>query len=398
MRRFGCLTVLLVIAFFSLSGVAHAAEIIYTGDKNKLQEVPSRLYSESAPSVFPGTIDSCLSSGNKVIINYDHTVAGVTNPAFVLGALSDPEDAVGNSVILLNGQVEYHICGGINWNGSSTGNNVSVSGGGVGLSIFGGHSNGSSRTNHSAVSGGVVGKNVIGGWSGSGESEGNTVTISGGDVGRAVYGGYSDDCGDVTGNSVIISGGSVGFGVYGGISENGNATNNSVIISGGSVGRAVYGGYSDDCGDVLGNIVTISGKPNLTKASIYGGFSKNGDKDALTGNILNLKSHSILARGVSKFEHYNFYLPEDLVAGGVMLSVAETVNLEGMTVAIFLQGSSELCEDDEIALIHSTAGIKNSPKNKDYKVQQGGKLYEFSIYTDSNNLWAGVTEISDAAK
>lgn len=346
------------------------------------------------------------------------------------GGNSERGDAVGNTVTISGASLKKHVCGGYSNVGSVTKNKVIVSGGFFGEEITGGFCyNGDAVGNTVAMSGGAVRQDVSGGYSDESDAADNAVTISGGFVGKSVVGGYCDTF-SASGNTVTISGGSVGSNVLGGSSRKGNAKSNAVIINGGFVGEAVYGGHSDGCGsasgntvtisgnpsltkiniyggfnvgkshdgdDISGNTVTISGNPNLAESNIYGGFHENGDEGALTGNILNFKSLGISAGSVSNFEYYNFYLPESTVPGAVMLSVTEQVDLKGTTAEIFLQGGTKLRKGDKVTLIHSAECVSDAPENKSCEAQHEGVLYEFSIYTDSNNLWAEVTKVSNAA-
>lgn len=76
----------------------------------------------------------------------------------------------------------------------------------------------------------------------------------------------------------------------------------------------------------------------------------------------------------------------------------EPLDLKGTTVAIFLQDGAKFKKGDKIVLIKSAAGVENAPKNKSCKVKRGGMIYEFSIHTDKNNLWAEVTKVGDSAE
>lgn len=220
--------------------------------------------------------------------------------------------------------------------------------------------------------------------------------IPGGSVEGSVRGGISDGK-DATDNIVTIGGGSVKGEIYGGESVRGAAAGNTVTISGGFVEGEVCGGWTYR-GNATNNTVTISGKPNMAKTYIKGGQPVNESVDTITGNILNFKSSGVSVKGVGNFERYNFYLPASTVVGGTMLGVTGAVDLKGTTVQIFLQDGCKLSKGNKIALIHSAAGVSDSPKNKSFEVKHDGAVYEFSIYTNRNNLWAKVTKVSPAAK
>lgn len=333
------------------------------------------------------------------------TVSGASLKKQVYGGYSDVGRVTKNMVIVSGGFFSGDITGGFCYNGDAAGNTVAISGGAVRRDVSGGYSDESdAKDNAVTISGGFIGANVVGGGCGNYDALGNTVTVSGGSVGSNVLGGSSRK-GNAKGNAVIISGGFVGEAVYGGHSGGcASASGNTVTVSGNpSLAKInIYGGFnagkSHDGDDVTGNTVTISGNPNLTETNIYGGFHENGDEGAFTGNVLNLKSSGISAGSVGNFEYYNFYLPESVAPGAVMLSVTEQVDLKGTTAEILLQDHPNLRKGDKAALINSAAGVSNAPENKNCKAKHDGALYEFSIYTDSNNLWAQVTKISNAVK
>lgn len=311
----------------------------------------------------------------------------------VVGGFGD-DDTFNNSVVVSGGSVSKDIIGGLSYEGAVMGNAVAIEGGSMSENVYGGKSEGGvAAGNTITVSGGTM-DTIYGGWSDRAGAAENTVTIRGGSIGNDIYGGIGEN--GAMGNVVTVSLGSVSGTVCGGGSERGEVSNNAVTVSGGTVGKGVLGGLCAD-GGAVNNTVTISGSPNLEKAQLYGGVSYGGG-DVFTGNTLMFKSRGISAKAVGNFERYKFYLPDSAAADGTMLSVTEPVDLEGTTVEIFLQAGGKFNKGDKIALIHSAEGVGGAPKNKSCKAQQGGSLYEFSIHTDSNNLWAQVTRISAAAK
>lgn len=307
----------------------------------------------------------------------------------VIGGFGDHE-TLNNDVVVSGGSVSKDIIGGLCHEGAVMGNTVSIEGGSMSENVYGGKSEGGvAAGNTVTVSGGRM-DTIFGGWSDRAGVAENTVTISGGSIGNDIYGGIGEN--GAISNVVTVSGGSVSGIVCGGGSERGEASNNAVTVSGGTVGKGVLGGLCAG-GGAVNNTVTISGSPNLEKAQLCGGVSY-GDGDVFAGNTLNFKSQGISASAVGNFEHYNFYLPESVAADGIMLGVTEPVDLEGTTVEIFLQGTGKLNRGDKIALIHSAEGVSNAPKNKSCRVKQDGALYQFSIYTDKNNLWAKVEQVA----
>ncbi|MDO4936153.1 MAG: hypothetical protein Q4E42_05835, partial [Phascolarctobacterium sp.] len=116
---------------------------------------------------------------------------------------------------------------------------------------------------------------------------GNTVNISGGYVGVGVYGGYCDNNCDAIGNTVIISNGTLTGDVYGGYSFlGGQVYGNKVIISGGNLSDAkVYGGnglsFSNDNTLQIENSVTVNKIGNFENISFVLP-SISGDKTLLS--------------------------------------------------------------------------------------------------------------------
>ncbi|MCL2790278.1 MAG: autotransporter domain-containing protein [Desulfobulbus sp.] len=211
--------------------------------------------------------------------------------------------------------------------------------------ISGGYASSDSGTatatnNSVAISGGAqVAGGVTGGVAsvsdggGTATATNNKVTISGNAQTGQVTGGVASVSNGggtamATGNSVAISGNSAVHGaVYGGYANldgagmSGTANNNQVTISGiSTVVGSVYGGFSQvdghgETGSATGNTVTIGGAPDLSGASLYGGFVGSGailapGTDAFTGNTLNVLNYSgSSVQSVQNFQYYNFIFP-----------------------------------------------------------------------------------------
>jgi hypothetical protein len=185
----------------------------------------------------PKGSESDNKTGNDIIIDYDVTGIGVTNPDYAMGGYSETGGRVeGNRIWLKQGTVEKWLIGGYSYAPSDSGDvtanyntTTTVSGGSVTGDVYGGYSRsnfGNTTANHNTVtvSGGTVGGGVYGGWSAANGGNGptsttnyNTVTISGGTVTGWVYGGYSIANSGTTNATVI-------------------AKNNTVTLSGGEVG------------------------------------------------------------------------------------------------------------------------------------------------------------------
>ncbi|HJA78659.1 MAG TPA: hypothetical protein H9784_03670, partial [Candidatus Desulfovibrio intestinavium] len=163
---------------------------------------------------------------------------------------------------------------------------------------------------------------VSGGETRSGDATSNTVIISGGTMGY-VCGGLTVDSGNATSNRVIISGGTVSGYVYGGDAGNGIATSNTVIISGGTVAGDVYGGDASGGSIATGNRVILSGAPTLT-GIIFGG---DAFVDAVSGNLLEVRSSGLQAKNIKNFAEYAFVLPATIRPGAVLLTLTQATDL-----------------------------------------------------------------------
>ena len=252
------------------------------------------------------------------------------------------------------------------------------------------------------VDGGTIKGNVRGGFVYSGEgkaSEYNEVTVNGGSIGGSVYGVYNDG-GPVIHNKVTINGGEVAGNVYGGYGENaGGAMENSVIITGGTITGNVYGGYHSHDKDVTNNIVTISGRPTFADDTvIYGGYSNSGE---VSGNILNIKNTDITVSNIKNFDVYNFYLPDTVQAGDVLLTVTggsgnEQTDLTGSSVNVGIAGSAPALQSgDNVTLLHNANGVLADATTVYGKITQGVSLeYDFTtVLENGDSLVTTITRI-----
>ena len=337
------------------------------------------------------------------------------NSCAVYGAKGQSGDTVANNEVWINSGKMGSVNGGIISAdlGTVTNNKVYVSGGtiasvrgGFGLGYVAITGNEVYVTNSSIISeyGGVYGDSysaitdnvvhisdstvageVMGGHTNySGAVTGNKVYISGNTViEKNVYGG---DCrGKIEKNEVHISGGTIKGGVYGGRANDGNGTvtDNKVYISGGTIEKNIYGGYAHG-NAATGNSVTISGRPTFAADSvIYGGYSASGGE--VSGNILNIKSTGITVSNIKNFDVYNFYLPDTVQAGDVLLTVTggssnEQTDLKGSSVNVGITGSAPaLKSGDNVTLLHNANGILADGTTVYGKMTQGVSLeYDFT--------------------
>ena len=318
-------------------------------------------------------------------------------PGYVSGGKTRSGDATSNTVIISGGTVSGYVYGGDAVSGNAMKNTVIMTGGTVAESVVGGHTTaaGTDATGNTVIiSGGTVSGYIYGGDAGDGNATSNTVIMTGGTVAASVVGGNSFG-GVVTGNTVIISGGTVGY-VYGGDAGNGIATSNTVIISGGTVAGDVYGGDASGGSFATGNRVILSGAPTLT-GIIYGG---DAFVDAVSGNLLEVRSSGLQAKNIKNFAEYAFVLPADIRPGGVLLTLAQATDLtnDGKSPSPDIQridvdgAASPLRVGDTVTLLKSN-GLKAGTLPTSVSGTQGVTLaYSYALSTTSNTLDATVTD------
>lgn len=388
---------------------------------------------EIKEGVFGGTVDS---GGDPAdLIDNSVMISGGSIRGEVYGAYTEGSGIVAyNSVTLTDGLINREVYGGASTkNGIAEYNSVTVSGGTINMSATGGVSvNNVARYNNITVTGGTIKGFIAGGISGINAIE-NKVMISGGNIGGDVYGADSKAESSATGNEVIISGtptfeSAYGTNIYGASTFDGEITGNKVTISGRPVFKfddpdkniKIYGGYVDRDGNVTGNSVeingdmkftesleiyggyggtgavtgnsvTISGRPTFAADSvIYGGYSASGGE--VSGNILNIKSTDITVSNIKNFDVYNFYLPDTVQAGDVLLTVTggssnEQTDLKGSSVNVGITGSAPaLKSGDNVTLLHNANGILADGTTVYGKMTQGVSLeYDFTTVLENGD-------------
>lgn len=210
---------------------------------------------------------SAVVSGNSVEMSGG--TAASSSSSYVAGGYGGSGEIKENSVILSGGSVKGSIYGGRGESGTVSGNTVTISNGNANGNIYGGQGSGDTKNNTVEITGGTTSGTSIYGGMGNGDVSGNEVSLSDAQINSSVYGGYSGKSGTVTGNTVAISG-DTKFKQY----------------------ASVYGGYSVN-GDVSGNEVNVSGKTDLSKVYLWGANKKGSDNtltlDGWTGTVRTLK-------------------------------------------------------------------------------------------------------------
>ena len=350
-----------------------------------------------------GEVYGAYTEGDGAVTNNSVTISGSAAEVDreVFGAYTEGSGIVAyNSVTVSGGTINMLATGGVSMDNVARYNNVTVTGGTIKGSIYGGMSEINAIENKVMISGGNIGGDVYGAESKTESSAtGNEVIISGTPTFESAYGtniyGASTFDGEITGNKVTISGRPVfkfndpdkNIKIYGGYVDNaGNVTGNSVEINGDmkfTESLEIYGGYGGT-GAVTGNSVTISGRPIFAADSvIYGGYSASGGE--VSGNILNIKSTDITVSNIKNFDVYNFYLPDTVQAGDVLLTVTggssnEQTDLKGSSVNVGITGSAPaLKSGDNVTLLHNANGILADGTTVYGKMTQGVSLeYDFT--------------------
>ncbi len=258
-----------VLTFFASLGLG--AEIFYP--KTPLQRDPL----ENGQSLYPGTLEAPLASGNAVRVDY---IPGekTADPDSAFGGFARTGTSEKNTLTIQNGHVVRFAFGGCSLKGDVNANEVVFSDG--------------------ITADAAIGK-LCGGQTQDGDLNDNSVTITGGRIVGDVYGGDADADGSATGNRVEIRGGTLsGFVNGGGVSGVGIARKNSVRISGGTIGMGVAGGFAhfasgsssqsvksenetpgEKTSSVLENAVSVSGNAEIG-GNVSGGFILDSDGSA----------------------------------------------------------------------------------------------------------------------
>ena len=211
---------------------------------------------------------------NKVTINQDTNVT--TKVGDIYGGRGQG-GATGNTVTITGGQAGSIIGG---EGGDANNNSVLISGNNTIITgnVYGGQGY-SATGNNVEIKGGTGYQIVVGSYLfqyGGGPASNNKVTVENITVSGDIYGAtgasnsYSSDSNVVTVNNSTVNN------VYGGHVKygRGTASNNVVEIKGGKVnGENIIGGYAA-YGKADGNIITISGSPDLSNCGICGGYTR----------------------------------------------------------------------------------------------------------------------------
>lgn len=294
------------------------------------------------------------------------------------GGTWDGSDYIGSTTgsggkVLIDSDMDAeHIYGGLASSGDASNNTVTINGGTVSCStydaatVYGGNTRDGDRASN------------------------NTVTINGGTVKLNVVGGQG---GDATINRVNITDGTVSGDVTGGQSASGNSENNTVNISGGTVQGDVYGGRAQFLGSATNNTVILSGKPDLSSSTIYGGYNLLMlPTEIVSGNRLILRTSNLTVRCIQNFAAYAFVLPATIQSGDVLLTATDAIDLTNSGQisspdfqSIDVTGDTPLSVGDTVTLLKSDAGLTAGTLPESVSGTQGVTLsYTFALTTETD--------------
>ena len=169
-----------------------------------------------------------------------------------------------------------------------------------------------------------------GGYKTTGDAAGNTLNLEGGTVQNAYGADVRTKDGSAAGNTVDLKGAVVTGSLYAGALTNaasvGNATSNAVNLYSGTVAGDVYAGYSSGSGAVTGNTVTIGDGANDASVTVTGTLY-GGNKAALTGNTLDIRSKGASVGSIRGFETIKFRLDANIVDGADLLTLTQDTHL-----------------------------------------------------------------------
>lgn len=237
-----------------------------------------------------------------------------------------------------------------------------------------GKANGNAVTMNHSTAESVMGGGVQGNSNTGNEANGNTVTLqNGASAGTIIGGKVANGSGNSNENEINITKDSTVNSVadmYGGYTDNGSADNNTISITNGNVTvgskgnddnaddniySSIISGYTHDGGDVIGNVVSISGeKSNISAWSVNGGYAENGKAQK---NLVNISGGRISADNIVGGDGNTAAesAVQDFVTGNV-------VNIAGGTITPYSQDNAEIA-GAEFVDSNSVGEIKDNAVN-----------------------------------
>ncbi len=363
------------------------------------------------PSLFVGNDSDRDGIGNGDASGYSVYVGVDTTPEFkvtkaITGASSDTLDVINNKVVVKNSiflsTLQTSVVGGNAFGtNNSTDNLVEIYGSIINKDVIGGVSlDGLAKNNTVLVDNTKIESHVLGSKSERNSVSNSAVTIQNGStvIGN-IYGGQSLTKGFAKDNIVTVDGSTVNGKIVGGFAAEGNATGNIVIVDGSTVNGDIAGGFAAG-GDATDNTVIIK-NTSTVRGSIYGGYnSSTGDSSQSTGNTLQLHQKLSMGAGqkITGFNHYEFYLSNDLKNGDTFLTVGENnpVDVSNSTFSIeSIAAGSTLGKGDSFDLISNSIGGEHLDGKEDeieveVGITQSDKLD--ITYSVSNKVSVNITD------
>ena len=236
---------------------------------------------------------------------------------------------------------------------------------------------------------------LIGGESASGNAIRNHVFLEGGLVasrdqslnGGGVYGGTASI--SASENTVTITGGKVIGYVLGGTNAS-DASGNVVSIFGGEIIGSVWGGRATE--KAIDNVVTVEGRPNLARASLFGGEAPNTQ-----GNTLNVKTSGIVVQQIGDFQKLNFHIDQAFDSVSLLEIIGDqSTDISGSDVNVYLNNQALPKElGQEIVLIENSQGLITNEFTGSINYSQPAGLLDYGLSFNATETSFGVqvTEI-----
>mgnify|MGYP000927608883 CR=1 FL=1 len=217
-------------------------------------------------------------------------------------------------------------------------------------------------------------------------AEGNVLTVTGGKITDTAYGGTSSK-GKAQNNKLVMRGGDVQT-LKGGFGK--TATDNTVDIFGGTVRGDVYGGHATN-GAASNNTVNLYGGVQIG-GTIHGGEASGASKN----NTLAVHSFGTQAKDFDNVQNLHFYVPAGTTPAEMrtMLTLTNTgaKDVKGLKFGVGIAGDAKAFKPGDAISLLKTAGtlatdaeLKNDGKNTMTATQGGILDYTLSLAQRGNN-------------
>ena len=285
-----CLLALALVAFVGCKArqASSANDLAATGSG-----AAANSSSDSAAGAYASSDEVVVAQGGKLKGNslVFRQGPGGQPVRYVYGVRTDGNEEVsGNKLTISGGNILESAYGGYT-EGWAKNNKVTVTSGDLGRRAEGGHGRQGSQGNELIFEGGKV-ENAYGGYSSDGPADNNRLVVSGGLISDDAQAGLSLRS-SASGNTLVVEGGVIEDQAYGGYGMEGPATKNTTIVSGGVIKGDAQGAVSSTH-QATGNTLILRGSPQIG-GSLYGAFAvgERGDNpDDVTGNKILFEGYS----------------------------------------------------------------------------------------------------------